>query len=83
MTTCGKRWTCRPCTRAADRLKASAGAVVHACVLARLHRGSCSTRTKRELDVCRFDGRESVHFPDPAKLDGERIGPLHLERKAS
>jgi len=58
---CTITWRCRPC---GER---------HACALDPLHPGPCRTRRERELDVCQWDGKVALRFPDPAKDDGDAI----------
>jgi hypothetical protein len=67
---CGRIWTCRPC------------GTTHVCRLPRWHDGPCRNKRVRELDVCQWDGKVALRFPDPAKEEGEGIfGVAHGNRR--
>jgi hypothetical protein len=58
---CATRWFCTPCGRR------------HSCALDQLHGREHRNKRVRELDVCQWDGRTALRFPDPAKDDGDTI----------
>ncbi len=81
MAECGVAWVCKPCTREAHRLLSpTRWSAAHICVLPAGHwpRTPHRNRRMRELDVCQWDGRTALKFPDPnpRHLD-EDLGAAH------